>query len=617
MYTPRFYTTTYQQEFEHQPDVQDTPYKIAIIGGGPKGMYGLERLLAVVNNIDKGLQVDIHIFNNNKYFGAGAIYRHDQPEYLLMNYENGYINAWKKSGLPSVDRKNLSLTDWLLKHDGISSDKQPNAYSPRAVVGRYLSYCFDQLLTHKPDDVTITTHIGEIIGLRKTGSDYQLCLQSNDGEKWLAHDFQELLIATGHRKPAQNSTADAVSDKRHIRFVYPVDEKLGIIPPLSKVAIKGLGLTFIDTVLALTEGRGGSFSEETNGTLIYHPSGNEPEKIYPYSRTGHPILPRKESYGLPERKLHFFHPAALENKMPPYDYQKDILPLIERELSTAYYDVLFKIYGHSLEIHSEYSKVTDQINAFHQRFPAEKRFSLSLLFSPFGQQTPEFHRVFMDYLNFITLEAEKGPEVSPIIAAAIHWKYLSPFFNEVYSFGGFSASGQKDFLENYSGNFNRISYGPPLINMKKILAIEKKNLIDFSFAQMPSVNHSKDSDHFKLVSSHGKEVSIDYMIDARIPKNNILQDSSLFYNSLIQQQIIRPLVNANTKNGEHPYELGSLEINKKGNPISADGKPISNITFTGTPTEGNTFDNDTLSRDRNDLASDWAVRTGARITKYK
>ena len=44
-------------------------------------------------------------------------------------------------------------------------------------------------------------------------------------------------------------------------------EKLRDIPPHATVAIKGMGLTFIDAVLALTEGRGVDFAFVTVGAL--------------------------------------------------------------------------------------------------------------------------------------------------------------------------------------------------------------------------------------------------------------------------------------------------------------------------------------------------------------
>jgi len=49
-----------------------------------------------------------------------------------------------------------------------------------------------------------------------------------------------------------------------------------------------------------------------------------------------------------------------------------------------------------------------------------------------------------------------------------------------------------------------------------------------------------------------------------------------------------------------------MDLTREANPIDKAGNVIKNMTVYGTPTEGVTFDNDTLSRSRNDFSSIWA-----------
>ena len=56
--------------------------------------------------------------------------------------------------------------------------------------------------------------------------------------------------------------------------------------------MKGIGLTFIDAVLSLTEGRGGTFERMPDGRLSYRASGGEPATILPFSRSGLPMAPK-------------------------------------------------------------------------------------------------------------------------------------------------------------------------------------------------------------------------------------------------------------------------------------------------------------------------------------
>ena len=64
---------------------------IGIIGLGPKGFYGFERLVAELDRCDNCSAITIHLFNETENFASGWIYDPNQPEYLLMNYPNKYV----------------------------------------------------------------------------------------------------------------------------------------------------------------------------------------------------------------------------------------------------------------------------------------------------------------------------------------------------------------------------------------------------------------------------------------------------------------------------------------------------------------------------------------------
>ena len=602
-------------------------FNIAIIGGGPKGLYGLERLIANFSKNSFPQKIEIHIFNRTPFFGAGDIYRTDQPHYLLMNYNNGYINMWKHEEDSWCVKHQQSFTEWLESKNFSLISSSPYGYSPRAIVGEYLTDGFNQILNSCPENVKIISRVAEVIDLKMKENNYFIKFKTEEAEIQLPFPFHQVLIATGHRKKSSQHPLgvtthlqDSIKEK-YIGFVYPVQKKLSIIPTDAKVAIKGLGLTFIDTVLALTEGRGGKFKIQENGKMIYHPSGNEPAKIFPFSRTGNPMIPRKANWNTVPKKLFFFNQENLarkrKNKLTNfYDFKNEILPLLKQEITAAYYEILFQEYQQEFTFSRDFKNLKKQIDNFHHQFPDEEKFSLSMLFNFFPKGISDFHKYFMAYSKYILEEAEKGEAKSPIIAGAIRWKYLSDFFNEIYSFGKLDAAGHKDFLENYCGHFNRIAYGPPLINMKKIHAIAKASIIDYSFAQSPQVRIEPKNHTIILTSSDSKKVACDFYIDARIPKNNLEEDESPLYQSLLRQGIIRPFRNINVGNNKTGYNVGCVELSAQGNAITREGKIIKNITFTGTPTEGMTFDNDTLSRERNDFVSNWAKTIRKEIINF-
>ncbi|QWL30282.1 FAD/NAD(P)-binding protein [Rathayibacter toxicus] len=60
-------------------------WRVAIVGAGPRATYTLERLSASIYRIPDEARLEIHVFDQSGYFGAGTIHAWDQPECSLMN----------------------------------------------------------------------------------------------------------------------------------------------------------------------------------------------------------------------------------------------------------------------------------------------------------------------------------------------------------------------------------------------------------------------------------------------------------------------------------------------------------------------------------------------------
>ncbi|RAI93856.1 FAD-NAD(P)-binding protein [Algoriphagus yeomjeoni] len=575
--------------------------RIAIVGLGPKGLYGLERLLANLAEAEYPFPTEIHLFNKSDSFGAGEIYNPAQPSYLKMNYVNGYINMWpEQKPKPNVPHPK-SFVEWLNERKDEFPNDSEYTFSSRATVGRYLSEGFNELLENCPEHISIFKHVGDVIGIEQNEDGYSVdCKVSDDNVPLRVNAIQNLLIATGH--PCIND-ADLVAQDTHIDFIYPVDLRLKGISSGSKVAIKGMGLTFIDAVLALTEGRGGKFVADETGDLIYTKSGMEPEVLYPFSKSGMLMIPRGNTYGKSSLAPFYFNKESVEYSETlegKYDFEHQLLPLIEQDFTVVYYSKLFSSKGLKLEVLKDYAEVEFQIENFHEQNPDLPRFD----FYSFLEGTisdGELNKSTLEFIRMSIQEAERGVEESAFAAAADAWRHLSDLFNELYSFGGLKPQSQKTFLEKYAGHLNRISYGPPIENMKKIEAIAKAGLIDFSFSQNPEISYSS-----KTILSNNKEekVSVDFLVDARVPKIQLHRCAGPLYSTLLEQNLIIPYVNR--LEGRLDFRPGCLAINEKGNPLDETGWANETITFTGTPTEGLTYDNDSLSRQRNDFVSDWA-----------
>ena len=584
-------------------------YKIGIIGFGPKGFYGFERLIAYLKEVSIARTIEIHVFNNNRFFAAGDVYRLDQPDYLIMNYANRNINSWALlEPMPAVN----SIPDFVswLKSNGCP-DAGLGEYAPRAVVGEYLVYCFKSVVEQLPKNIKVVTHIGLVTNVDKEEDKFKLTGSYKDLGNEFSLTCHNLLFTTGHSS-FKSQLSDNFRTENSIHFIYPTNKKLKHIAYNATVAIKGFGLTAIDAILELTEGRGGVFKKNEKGILHYCPSGNEPKCIYPFSRTGLPMIPRN---GSPTSNtiLHYLTEEVARNlrENGPVSFNSTLLPLIKKEFYFAFYSVLFKTHGQELNYDEDFTVIENQVNYFHKDNPGSSVFNWETIINPFINESVLSNVVLQVYIEFLINEAQLGDEKSPLMAAVAVWRKISPIFNQLYSFGGLDAASHREFDTYYFGLFNRLAYGPPIKNMQKMLALVKAGLLDFTYAKSATIKQNDNDDNFILQLKDGEYTEINYLINATIQRGQEDGFKNELYQNLLRNGIIRRYENKlNTC-----YRPGCLELNDKGHPIDSKGNAITKISFYGTPTEGITFDNDTLSRTRNDFASTWAKSTCDAIVK--
>ncbi|MFV8382329.1 FAD/NAD(P)-binding protein [Corynebacterium hindlerae] len=203
--------------------------RIAIVGGGPRGLWAAEELMNLA--WQRGLALHVTVFDG----GGVKAYDPSQPDYWLLNVIAEIVESTTLG----------SFNEW---------SGNTETYPPRARVGEFLAESWTRLPI--PPRCTIT-RVGHEI------ADSQA----------LTSEFDQVLDVTGHDATWPGALDDALT-------VYP-HGSLDSVTPGSTVAIRGTALTFIDAVLDLTIGRGGKFKDG-----VYHPSGYEPKQIIPVSRSG-------------------------------------------------------------------------------------------------------------------------------------------------------------------------------------------------------------------------------------------------------------------------------------------------------------------------------------------
>ncbi len=597
-------------------------HKLAIIGGGPKGTYGFERLAAQFKVEPPAYKVEIHVYNKSPHFGAGDIYRPGQPSYLLMNNPAGDITMWIDEKPRAVVDEPLSFTDWL--RGEAEKDVTKNDCVGRNLTGRYLMDGFERIASNLPAGVCGKFMIGEVTDICQTGNQYTIQLKTAPGETISpSHRYDHILLATGHprNQPGQQDKeyrqfSDRHSETGFIPFIYPVERELKEIAPGSSVAVKGLGLTFVDAVLALTQGRGGTFIREAeSGRLLYHRSGNEPEVIFPYSRSGLPMIPRDLSQR-DETPLKFFTRSALDALQQHHpgekmDFKKQIWPLLKQEMLYTFYNKKFEQSGYDYDLSecADFDEVQHPINSYHKQYPDAERFDPDFFLKPAKNKDDgaagDWNQFIRSYLEFYLKEAEAGERCSPWAAVSAVWRKATPLFAERYAFGGLTPASQRYFDTKFRRLLNRVTFGPPAESTEKLIALMEAGILNFNMARSPIVHTDEDERAFLLKSpGNERQQKVAFLVNARISKTAIADDQSPLYRNLLHRGLITRYKN---ETADDSYIPGCVAISPDGYAIDSEGNINRDIAVTGTPTEGTTFDNDALSRTRNNFISEWAA----------
>ena len=580
--------------------------KIAIIGFGPKGFYALERLLAqyVCEQCEHALE--IHVFNSNPHFATGHNYAQSTPPYLLMNYASKHIDLFPGDYSNPLIFDPQRLDYWLADQSGSSVTDYSNVCVPRRRVGAYLQYYYDQLLENLPAQVQVKEVEGYVNDVIFLGDHYSIGWKyPNDNIGSLSH-VNWVMLSTGHPVPYKFDSAGSAPQIHH---VYPLPSKLSPIRAQENLAVMGFGLTMIDTSIALSEGRGGSFLANARGKMQYLPSGEEPN-LFVFSKSGTPMIPRSgDDVQLDMTTDSSYVLSTVERIMERHgtvDFSQDILPMLQQDMEFQYYKSLMGSAGEVLEFNENWNRVQTQIIEYLVRKPKHV-FKATDLFDPWAGKSVS-HDTVVRYLKRLT---NRTTAASIALTAAAHvWKTVSPAFGKLYSHGGLTSQSHRDFDQNWRGVLNRIAYGPPLVNMRKVVALAEAGVINFKFAAGPKLTEDRTIGTW-ILEKDGHQQICDWKIDARIPKLDCENPAGI-YKSLIQQRLTRMM--------ERPHETGSyypgcIETGKHGEVHVPDGLACGIYAY-GTPTEGVTYDNDTLSRKHNDNATTWSRAILDSLTKH-
>jgi len=251
--------------------------RIAAVGMGPRGLGALEALAERIEGT--GLSLDVDMFDPVAQPGAGPNFDPEQSDLCLLNLPVREISL---SPATYAGAQTGTFREFL------TPPVDPEAFSPRAQLGRYLAARFQDLNTNATN-LRLTWHKLSVDGISRGTDGWWL-----DAGGGRHGPYGEVLLTQGQpdtvpddqlarwRSHARKAEADLVA-------AYPANALLEAARDWAgrNVAIRGMGLSTLDVLRLLTRGMGGRF---VHGR--YQRSGREPARILPFSLDGYAPYPK-------------------------------------------------------------------------------------------------------------------------------------------------------------------------------------------------------------------------------------------------------------------------------------------------------------------------------------
>lgn len=587
------------------------PQIIAVVGTGPRGVLLLERLIAQLKQQVLQQPVELHAIDACE-LGCGKVWRTDQPDCLVM--DNSVDEMTLYSTEADVDKacagQGPSFASWLARQPSADSSGitiGPVTYPPRRLYGRYLKFVYNSLSEGLPKHLSLKGHQATISGIEPQELGYHLILEDQESPLF-AHS---VVLCTGHATlvpDTRQQQIQAFADTHGLTYVAPVpavDMQLDSIGSQHNVGILGLGLSFYDALMLLTEARGGHFTPDRENRLHYRRSGREPELIVAGSRTGVPIPVR----GLQQRppgwryvpRLFTEQQAHMLRERAPLDFRQDVQPWINAEINLVYFETLLRQCGApDTRIHAFAENVRSRIHdgagllqALGEQRAADglgryPLLDLQRLANPFAHQQfdspADFQDRLLQHVRQDLQRALQGNVDNPLKAALETLRDTRAIQRITVDFCGLTAQSHRQFIDTDSQPLSFLSAGTPLYRSQQLLALIDAGLLRIvgpgTVLEMESAA-GRFNLHSPAVS--GSSVQLDALIDARLPKINIHRD----YSPLTRQLLNRG-VWSSRKNlaGATAFDTGGVNVEPDAyRPLSPEGQVWNRLHVLGLPTE--------------------------------
>ncbi|MEU7179223.1 MULTISPECIES: FAD/NAD(P)-binding protein [Streptomyces] len=516
---------------------------VVIVGAGPRGTGLVERIAANAAELYGDRPLDLHLVDPHPP-GGGRIWRHDQSPLLWMNSLAEDVTMFTDETVRQEGpvRPGPSLAAWaravrdggIRVAPGLAADLAalgPQDFAARRLQSAYLSWVYERSVAALPPRIAVHEH--RRTAVRLAGA--------RDGRQqvWLAGCptplVADLVVLTlGHLEstpPPEQRALTAFADRHgltHLPPAFTADSDLTALRPGEPVLVRGFGLAFVDLMVLLTEGRGGSYTTGAGGELTYRPSGREPV-LHVGSRRGVPYH-SKIGYELPGERPplpRFFGPAQLDALLARpdgIDFERDIRPLIDKELGFAHYYRLFTAHPERTRVNwpdfEEKYAAADPGSAALQALvgasvpdPAD-RLDLAALDHPLAGVRYRDADALQDGLRRY-IEADLARRHDPA-----HSPDLAVFHALLSVYGQLIRIGDRGPW--WHGFFSYLASGPPGPRLRQLLALSRAGVVRFLGADT-TVTADERRGVFRAESASvpGASVEARALVEARLPEPTV------------------------------------------------------------------------------------------------
>ena len=574
---------------------------IAIVGAGPRGTSVLERLCASARDLlAPGALVTVHLIDPLPP-GPGHVWRTAQSPELLMNTVTSQMTLFTDDSVVCEGpiRSGPSLYTWA-KDVGLGLG--PDDYSGRVQYGQYLEWVFREVMQRTPPEVKVEVHTARAVCLDDAPHGRQILTLSNGR---ILSRLSAVVLAQGHvplhltPELQQHTMYAKQHGLRHVSPCNAADIDLSSLAPGEPVLLRGLGLSFFDYMALLTVCRGGNFTRTPDGTLRYHPSGEEPQ-IYAGSRRGIPYKARgdnaKGAYGrympniLTEDVITGFRKRANSGDAP--DFRGEIWPLVSKEVEMVYYEKLLGRHGDGSE-RTEFRKrflstphnspeetqYLDELN-----IPEADRWSWKHIQFPYRGRTFESASAWQDwllpYLREDAVQAAQGNADGALKAALDVLRDLRNELRLIVDHRGLSGTSHREHLDHWYTPLNAfLSIGPPRQRIEQMVALMEAGILQVLGPRL-DVQAEDGAWLARSLEIPNSTVRVTTLIEARLPEPDFQHAADDLLEHLLKTGQSRP----HTIDG---YVTGGMDVTLSPYHVIDDqGRAHARRFAIGVPTEG-------------------------------